>query len=174
MKLNCASFPNKNQNMSQRCSGAWTWVTDGPAAGAEPGPAQQQPDSKSSLCRQLCDDDGLFCQRNYISMTAVGGQLSNKVELHRAVEATSRWSRRRSLQRVSSGTRSARVLWMGLRPSVCRVYTVTGWHGRSRIRSSSQNSSFLRNAQSEAINWWRGVLPAARFCVRKFCLWSVW
>lgn len=35
-------------------------------------PPSTNPDMKSSLPHQRHTDDGLFCQRNYISMTAAG------------------------------------------------------------------------------------------------------
>lgn len=42
-------------------------------------PPSNDPDMKSFSLRRRPSDDGVLVHRNYISMTAVGGRLSNEV-----------------------------------------------------------------------------------------------
>lgn len=53
------------------------------------GPPSNDPDIESSLPHLRLSDDGLRFQRNYISMTAMGGLLSNEVGRFLQLGATS-------------------------------------------------------------------------------------
>lgn len=91
-------------------------------------PPSNDPDMKSFSPHPRPDDDGVLVQRNYISMTAVGGFLSNEVGRFRSLKqqvvpqtarllhrVCSRWSPCAQHERlpVNGITKSSELTWTG-------------------------------------------------------------